>query len=59
MSDNWTLRDEIEAAETRLVYFCHEVEAGRRQGGGREFLRQIDASFRSIRKMMREQGEKS
>lgn len=48
MSD-WTLRDEIEASERRLATMCHQVQAGERQGGGREFERMIDAAFRSIK----------
>ena len=49
MSDEWTLRDEIEAAERRLLAMCHQVQAGQREGGGREFERAIDAQFRAIK----------
>lgn len=49
MSPIEELRDEIEMAEARLMYFCNLVHAGQAQGGGREFARQIDAQFRSIK----------
>lgn len=49
MKVEWTLRDEIEAAERRLMTMCRQVQAGERQGGGREFERAIDAQFRSIK----------
>lgn len=43
------VRDEIEMSEARLMHFCNLVNAGERQGGAREFARQIDAQFRSIK----------
>ncbi len=52
MSTDWGVIDEIEAAERRLQTFCGQVHAGERQGGGREFSRQIDAQFQQIRKAM-------
>lgn len=45
----WSLRDEIEAAEKRLITLCQMVQAGQAHGGGREFERAIDAQFRSIK----------
>jgi hypothetical protein len=45
----WNLRDAIDAAEKRLSVMCDQVNAGERQGGGREFSRMIDAEFKQIR----------
>ena len=39
------LVDEIDMARNRLEHFCDLVNAGQRQGGGREFRRQIDGVF--------------
>ena len=46
---DWTVRDEIEAAEYRLIYMCNAVQRGEMQGGGREFERAIDAAFKAIK----------
>lgn len=43
------LLDEIDMCERRLKTFCNLVNAGRAQGGAREFFRQIDAQFCSMR----------
>ncbi len=56
---SWTLRDEIEAAERRLITMCNQVQAGTQQGGGREFERMVAAQFGGIKAMlMRDDGAK-
>lgn len=45
----WTLRDEIEASERRLSRFCDMAWNGQAPADAREFSRQIDSGFRSIK----------
>ena len=58
-STEWTLRNEIEAQERRLLHFCNLVNAGKAQGGGREFYRQIGHAFDNIKAALNEQNTRT
>jgi len=46
------VHEEVEMSKKRLITMCNQVNAGERQGGGREFERQIDSQFRGIWKVL-------
>ena len=50
--DHWQdMLDEIEMAKSGLLYFCNLIQAGKRQGGGREFERQIHARLSHLERI--------